>query len=178
MDSKKRTRSIDDLARAVGVDSKRTHVDAGADEEEEEEPVYTCFQKVDTDRLQHINELILHPAIEASVRTLYKSVFFTQQAGKTQPKRDADLLLTRAETTYYASDKAGADPEGRIYAPGLQNIKGSLRRILCHDDYHEIDIENSHPCIFAQIIQAATGSCPDVIQQYATDKSAVFVQVR
>jgi len=88
------------------------------------------------------------------------------------------LLLTRAETFYRTSDKAGADKEGRIYAAGLQNIKGSLRRLLCYEDYHEIDIENSHPCIFAQIVQKATGSCPDCILEYAKDKSAVFVQIR
>ena len=166
MESKKRT--IDDLMLATNNDSKRRIV--GAD--------YTCYQKVDTDRLQHINELILPPEIEASVRTLYKSVFFTKQEGKTAPKRDPDLLLTRAQTFYCVSDKSGADPEGRIYASGLQNIKGSIRRLLCHEDYHEIDIENSHPCIFAQIVQRSTGSCPDIIKDYAKDKSAVLARVR
>jgi hypothetical protein len=68
---------------------------------QEREVVYTCFQKVDTDRLQHINELVLTPELELSVRALYKSVFFTKpERKKQQPKRDPDLLLTRAETVY------------------------------------------------------------------------------
>ena len=57
---------------------------------------------------------------------------------------------TRTETVYYASYKAGADPNGRIYVAGLQNIKGSLRHRLCHEDYHEVDTE--HPCICAQTV--------------------------
>ena len=108
---------------------KSSKAEAGEDAKaiekaQEPEAVYTCFQKVDTDRLQHINELILSPELEMSVRTLYMSVFFTKpESKKQQPKRDPDLLLTRAETVYYTSSKPGADPEGRISAPGLQNIK-------------------------------------------------------
>ena len=68
MDSKKWTRSIDDLMRVMGNDSKRPNAGPGADEETAE--TETCFQKVDTDRLQPINELVLSPELEASVRTL------------------------------------------------------------------------------------------------------------
>ena len=153
---------------------------AGEDEDEEDEPpACTLYQKVDIDCLMSINELELMPELEKKVQALYGSVFFSypDEGGQKRPKRDPDLLSTRTKVKYYNGE---IDPKGRVTGGHLQGMQASFRRLLCHRVYHDVDMQNSQPCLYAQIVTRAIGAelTPGILTEYAVNRSVVFSNVR
>ena len=134
------------------------------------EAVITCYQKCDCDRLAHINELEMPEQLEVQVSALYESVFFTTKTeGNKKATRDPDLLRTRKPEGYHT----GNDPEGRVHGDRMQSLPGSLRRLLCHTHYHDVDCQNSHPVLFSQL-----AGCTGILSEYAKDRASVFARVR
>jgi hypothetical protein len=71
-----------------------------------------------------------------------------------KPATDGTLHM---QTTY---DYARDTKSGRVYGyPSLQTLPGWIRRLLCGDLYHDIDMANAHPNILLQIAEKHGFAC-------------------
>ena len=155
-------------------------------------PACTLYQKVCVEILTQMNELdIKQRPVEIAIQALYESTFFSggnteeidamaammgERPKKKKAQRDPDLLSSRTAVEYRPAD----DTKGRVYGGKLQNLHAGFRRLLCHPVYHDVDMVNSQPCLFAQVVTQAVGAemTPAILNEYAFDRSGVFAKVR
>ena len=98
-----------------------------------------------------------------------------RQTWKQEDKHAPPLPSTYSQRVAY-EDPSKVLP-GRLYASpyhAYQSCPGVLRRLLARKIYHDIDIENCHPTILAQMI-AREGYAPSpLLAEYVTDRSTVI----
>jgi hypothetical protein len=79
-------------------------------------------------------------------------------------------------TEIEVSHRYGKDSDfGRLYAsyPSFQSMPGALRRILSHELYHDIDIDNCAPTFLLQLAQKSGFPCP-TLQRYVDNRDATL----
>ena len=128
------------------------------EEEHIEPPVATLLERWNVDALESIVELALTPEKEHIVST---------------------VLSEMSRNTYRKVEyRPGEFKDGQIYGIGYQGCPGWIRRICGYLYYHDIDIKNCAPTLFAQILEKKLGECPNMIQRYATDRAGIFNELR
>ena len=118
------------------------------------------YERWNFGRLAAIAELVLDPATESVVGSVY-----------------ADLKTTKSTRLRVSYTSRGEFKQGRVYGKGLQGVKGTIRRLCAGEYYHDIDMANCSPTLLCQILKKH-GLCPEILEEYANDRAAVFERLR
>jgi hypothetical protein len=122
--------------------------------------VVVLHERINTDRLIQIGQLMLRPELERTVTDLLSV---------------CDAGLARRQVCYaYASGMTC----GRVYAqsPSLQGIKGSVRRLV--GDFFDLDLENAAVVIASQVAFKTLGKVPKMVEAYAANRQYFYKQCR
>lgn len=82
------------------------------------------------------------------------------------------------EVTYCHSDDKKENKLGRMYARGssIQKLSRKTRNHLCHENYWDLDIVNSHPTILLHICKINNWKC-EQLEYYVKNRDLILKQI-